>query len=72
MDTRPKIEPDRPTRVLSANFSDSGLHFAVGLEDGFRGGSPDENQFQILMIADNRQLSMLTLVSCLSPKVCGL
>lgn len=39
MDTRPKIEPDRPTRVLSANFSDSGLHFAVGLEDGFRGES---------------------------------
>ncbi|ROV94942.1 hypothetical protein VSDG_07049 [Cytospora chrysosperma] len=36
MDTRPKIEPPKARRVLSANFDASGFHFGIGLEDGFR------------------------------------
>ncbi|KAJ0123244.1 wd repeat domain-containing phosphoinositide-interacting protein 4 [Diaporthe amygdali] len=48
MDTRPKIEPDRPIRILSVDFSDSGLHFAVGLEDGFRIIHSDSGQMSLI------------------------
>lgn len=53
MDTRPKIEPPKPRRVLSVTFNEDKSCFAIGLETGFMGKSaPNTNRAEVEKYAD--------------------